>query len=99
MIKNLKIYVLGGICGLMVISSIYLTIESSANGSEFINLQKTKSSLLARQEELQQTLVESLSVNSLQEQSSELGFNKINNLVYVTDTKTVANSETVAKLP
>lgn len=98
-LKGLKIYILGGVCGLMAVTSIYMTIESSTNSAEFANLQNTEAQLLVRQQELQQTLVESLSINTLQEQSTELGFSKISNLVYVTNSEFVTNSEPVAKLP
>jgi hypothetical protein len=97
--KGIRVYILCGICCLTLIASIYLTIESSTNGVEFAKLQKTEAQLLAHQEELQQTLVESLSVNTLQEQSSELGFSKVGNLVYIVNSGSVADSDAVAKLP
>jgi hypothetical protein len=91
-----KIYIQGGICGLMLIASIFLTIQTSTNGSEFAKLQKTEIEFLDRQQELQQTLVESLSVNTLQEKSGDLGYTKVSNLIYVTG---LVDSESVAKLP
>ena len=103
--KQAKMYILTGVCGLMIIASIFITIESSTNGAEFASLQKQEAELLSHQQDLQQTLVESLSVNTLQEQSSSLGFMKLNTLVYVTNTDTanagngILNTDPVAKLP
>lgn len=92
--KGLKVYLLCGVCGLLAVASIFMTIESTTNGSEFASLQKKEAELLAYQQELQQSLVETLSINNLQEHSMELGFSKVSNLVYVATTENVA-----AKLP
>lgn len=98
-LKGLKTYILSGVCGLLLLTSIFMTIETSTNGSELAKLQNSEAELLARQQELQQTLVETLSVNTLQEKSLELGFTKIGDLVYVANTLDVKETETVAKLP
>lgn len=98
-LKNLKTYIMIGLCAVMAVLTIFLTIESSTNGAEFANLQKKELQLLSQQQDLQQSLVESLSVNNLQEKSSGLGYAKISNLIYVSNTASVANSEPVAKLP
>ena len=98
-IKNFKNYILIGISAIMAVLTIFLTIESSTNGAEFANLQKIELQLLSQQQDLQQSLVESLSINNLQEKSSGLGYAKISNLIYVSNTASVANSEPVAKLP
>ncbi len=93
-LKNVKFYVLSTICGFMVVASLFMTIESSTNGAEMANLQKKEAELLSQQQELQQKLVESLSVNNLAELSSQHGFVKVSNLVYAQETVSVA-----AKLP
>jgi hypothetical protein len=54
------------------------------------SLQSKETMLNAQQQELQENLVQNLSVNSLQEKSSELGFTKVTNLVYVSEGVTVA---------
>lgn len=95
--KKLKIYILGGVCGLMAVISIFMTIESATNGAEFAHLQTTEAQLLVRQQEIQQSLVETLSINTLQEQSSVLGFTKIGNLVYVVNEQNVAKADNVSK--
>lgn len=87
-------YILSSVCGVMVILSLFMTIESSTNGAEMASLQKKETELMSQQQELQQTLVESLSVNNLAEQSSGLGFVKLSNLIYVEEPVSVA-----AKLP
>lgn len=92
-LKGIKIYVLGGICGVLAILSIFLTIEAATSGTEVADLQKKQSFLMAQRQDLQESLVESLSVNSLQEKSVEMGFIKVGNLVYV------STSIPVAKLP
>ena len=86
-------YVLSGICGTMAVASIFMTIGSATNGAEVASLQKKQAELLAKQQELQQSLVTALSVNNLTGQSASMGFVKVNNLVYV------AESQPVAKLP
>ena len=98
-LKGVKVYVLGGVCAFMAVTSIFMTIESTTNGAEIADLQKKEADLLTQQQQLQQTLVETLSVNTLQEQSSVLGFVKVSNLVYVANSENVADSEPVAKLP
>lgn len=92
-LKGIKIYVLGGICGILAILTIFLTIEAATSGTEVADLQKKQVFLLSQRQDLQESLVENLSVNSLQEKSVEMGFIKVGNLVYV------STSIPVAKLP
>lgn len=92
-VKGIKMYVLSSVCGILAVGSIFMTIESATGGAEMASLQKKETDLLTKQEELQQSLVEALSVNNLEEQSTSLGFVKVNNLVYVTE------APSVAKLP
>jgi hypothetical protein len=92
-LKSFKVYFLGGICAVLAVLSIFMTIESATSGTEVSEIQKKEALLMTQQQDLQEALVESLSVNSLQEKSNELGFAKINNLVYV------AESVPVARLP
>jgi len=92
-LKNFKGYFLGGICAVLAVLSIFMTIESATCGTEMSEIQKKEASLMSQQQDLQEELVENLSVNSLQEKSSELGFTKVSNLVYV------AESVPMARLP
>ena len=90
--KRTKIGILSSICGVMAIASIFMTIETAASGQEVSNIQNKQAQLLKEQQELQEKLVENLSINSLEEKSSELGFVKVNNLVYVVSSEFVAGA-------
>jgi hypothetical protein len=92
-LKSLKGYFLGGMCAVLAVLSIFMTIESATCGTEVSEIQKKEAMLMSQQQDLQEALVANLSVNSLQEKSSELGFTKVSNLVYV------AESVPVARLP
>lgn len=89
-IKNIRMYILGTVCGLMSVATIFMTIETSTDGAQIAHLQQKETELLAKQQELQQQLVESLSVNNLTQTSTDLGFMKVNNLVYVNEPVSVA---------
>lgn len=89
-LKNLRVYLLSGVCGILAILSIFLTIESATSGAEIANLQKQELQLTNQRQDLQEALVENLSVSSLQEKSNQLGFTKITNLVYVSENVPVA---------
>lgn len=92
-LKSLKGYLLSGVCAVLAVLSIFMTIESATSGTEVSEIQKQQAQLMSQQQDLQEELVANLSVNSLQGKSSELGFTKISNLVYV------AESVPVARLP
>jgi hypothetical protein len=92
-LKSLKGYLLSGVCGILAVFSIFMTIESATSGAEVSEIQKKEALLMSQRQDLQEALVENLSINSLQEKSNEMGFTKINNLVYV------AESVPVARLP
>jgi len=89
-LKSLKGYFLSGMCAVLAVLSIFMTIESATSGAEVSEIQKEQALLMSQQQDLQEALVENLSVNSLQEKSGELGFTKVNNLVYVADSVPVA---------
>lgn len=90
----MKNIILITIVGVLAVSSIFLTIETATTGVEISKLEKTESQLLAKKRDLEGSLVKTLSATQLQEKSTELGFIKPAELVYVTDLKPVA-----AKLP
>jgi hypothetical protein len=92
-LKNLKMYVLGGLCGILAILSIFMTIETAASGAEVADLQKKEAQLANQQQDIEENLVENLSVNSLREKSTEMGFAKVSNLIYV------SGGVPVARLP
>ena len=90
-LKSAKVYLLGGTCAILAVLSIFLTIEAATSGAEIADLQKKEASLMAQRQDLQESLVESMSVNSLQEKSVEMGFTKVGNLVYVSSSVPVAS--------
>jgi hypothetical protein len=90
-LKGLRFYVLIGVCGFLAALSIFMTIASATSGAEVANLQKKEQELTAQQRDIEANLVENLSISVLQEKSIELGFTKINNLVYVTGAASVAS--------
>jgi hypothetical protein len=98
-LKSLRVYILGGLCGILAVLSIFMTIETATSGVEIANLQKKEEQLISQQQDLQENLVENLSTSSLQGKSVEMGFTKVGNLVYVANAENVANDISVAKLP
>jgi cell division protein FtsL len=78
------------IVGILAVSSIFMTIETATTGVEIAELEKTESKLLTKKRDLEGSLVKTLSATQLQEKSTELGFIKPAELVYVTDLKPVA---------
>jgi hypothetical protein len=91
--ENLKKYILIGFLGVLVISSVFMTVASATSGAEVSSLQKEEAQLSDQKRYLEDTLVKTLSTNQLQEKSNGLGYGKPVNLVYV------APPEAVAKLP
>ncbi len=77
----------------MVVSSVFVTIETATSGVEFAALQKEEVQLLDQKGYLQDSLVKSLSVSQLQEESVAMGYVKPTALVYT------SAGEAVAKLP
>ena len=71
-------------------SSIFLTIESATTGVEVSRLEKTETDLSNQKRGLEEVLVKSLSSSTLQEKSTELGFVKPTDLVYLSQVAPVA---------
>ena len=90
-LKSTKFYILIGVIGILAVSSIFLSIESAVTGSTVAGLERQEKNLLAQNRDLEASLVKTLSNSELQEKSSELGFSKPTNLVYINDTAPVAN--------
>ena len=91
--KNIKKYILISFLGTLTVSSVLMTVVTATSGAEVSNLQKEEVRLSDQKRYLEDTLVKTLSTNELQEKSTELGYAKPVNLVYV------APPEAVAKLP
>lgn len=90
---NFKTYILLGVGAILALSSIFMTIETATSSVEVSKLQGDERTVLAQKRELEETLVKSLSMGQLQEESLKLGFIQPATLVYVVPT------EPVAKLP
>jgi hypothetical protein len=90
---GIKKYILIGVCGILAISSIFMTFETATSSVEVASLMTKENDLSSQKRDLEDTLVKSLSVNSLQQESSGLGFEKPTVLVYADE------SQPVAKLP
>lgn len=86
----MKKIVLMSIVAVLAISSIFLTIESATIGMEVSKLEKTEAALSNQKRDLEEVLVRSLSNSTLQEKSTELGFIKPIELVYVSQVAPVA---------
>ncbi len=85
-----KTYLLLGICAVLAISSIFMTIETATVGMEIAKMEKTENELISQKRDLEETLVKTLSLSDLQEKGVELGFVKAESLVYVTGVASVA---------
>lgn len=90
MVRKAKIYILGCVCGVLAIVSIFLTIEVATSGVEIAKLESTESVLNEEHRSLEESLVKNLSNSELQAKSEDLGFVKPTNLVYVSETPPVA---------
>lgn len=88
-----KNYILLGICGFLAVLSVVVTIGSATSGAQISNFQKKESVLSDQKRELEGELVKTLSVSQLQVKSSEMGFSKPAELVYLSE------AAPVAKLP
>jgi hypothetical protein len=98
-VKGVKIYLLGGLSITLAVSCIFMSIGFSTSGAEFATLQNKEAELLANKNQLEQLLVQSLAAGKLRDQSMALGFTKVESLVYVANSESVAKVESVAKLP
>ena len=98
-VKSIKNYILVIVCGVLVVASVLMTVDTAASGDEIASLQKTEVNLTDQKRVLQESLVKGISMAQLQERSVELGFVKPTNLVYVSNSDNMTASTTVAVLP
>ena len=88
-----KKYILIGLTGILAVLSVALAIETSTSGAVVAHLEAEQKQLLTEKRDFEESLVKTLSVGKLQEESLDAGFIKPINLVYIT------TSQAVAKLP
>ncbi len=98
-IKSFKNYILIVVFGILVVSSVLITIDTAATGAEVANLQKTESKLTDQKRVLEESLVKGVSMAELQQKSIELGFVQPANLVYVSNSQDMSAITPVAVLP
>jgi len=91
--KNIKKYVLIGVCAILAVSSVFMTVETATSGVEVSSLQKEEAQLSDKKRSLEDKLVKTISLSQLEAKSKDLGFIKPATLVYA------APAEVVAKLP
>lgn len=80
------------LCALFV-CTIFFAIESTVLGSRLAALEKKGADLANKNTEVSNRLVQSTSLNNVQERSDELGFVKPENIIYIT------KEDVVARLP
>jgi cell division protein FtsL len=88
--KVLKTYIFIAILVLFAGTSVFLTIETVATGSEVSSLSEKGEELSAKQRELKESLVRGVSTTSLEEKSKDLGFTQASNVIYITNNESVA---------
>ena len=88
---KIKKYILIGICAILAISSVFMTVETATSGVEVSSLRSEEAELLSQKRELEDSLIKNLSVSGLQQKSGEMGYEKPSVLVYVAEAKPVAN--------
>lgn len=92
-IGNYRNYILLGICIILAVANVVMTIGRATAGVEIASLRETENKLSDQKRSLEDNLVRSLSINQLQDKSTELGF------VKPADTLYLSESAPVAKLP
>ena len=90
---NIKKYILIGVCAVLAVSSIFMTVETATSGVEVSSLRNKEVILANQKRDLEDSLIKNMSVTGLQQKSGEMGYVKPSVLVYV------APSQQVAKLP
>ena len=88
--RNIKKCVLIGVCAILTVSSIYMTIENATSGIEVSNIRSKEIVLANQKRELEGTLIKTMSVSGLEVKSEEMGYIKPSVLVYVAPAKPVA---------
>jgi len=91
LIGKYRNFILVGVCGILAIGSVIMTIEVSATGAQIASLQNKENVLSAEKRVLEEELVKTSSVSELQVKSAELGFTKPAETVYLSQSLPVAN--------
>jgi len=77
--------------GLFAIVNVMLVIEVSGLTAELVDYQKSEAQLISENRALSGSLLRESSLSSLASEAQELGFDKPENLVYISREEAVAN--------
>lgn len=90
---KIKEYGLWLILFLLVIFNVYTTIETATSGAQIVNLEKREQALANEKRLSSEEITKKSSLSSVEQKAQEMGYQKPQNIVYV------SQKEVVAKLP
>ena len=77
-------------CFVLVCAIVYITISSASTGATLSKLEKEEASLVQQNNEISESLVNKNSLSKLYEESSDLGFFKPTDILYINVPESVA---------
>lgn len=86
-------YLLGTVLAILVIGTVFLTVEATASGASLVNIERQQQKLIQENVDLKNQIVGITSLSQIKENAENLGFHKATNIIYVTE------EETFARLP
>jgi len=86
-----KNQVLTGVCAVLIVLTVIVTVSSATTGVEMSRLEKEELALTNERRNLQEAFVKTLSTHDLDAKSSGLGFTKPADIVYISGLPPVAN--------
>lgn len=97
--KKIKIYtnenkhtsLVWAIMGVFLISTVFLTIQSTSVGSKLADLEREERELVEENQKLSKRLVSSMSLTKIRDQSEDLGYAKPESTVFLGSTEAVAS--------
>lgn len=92
--KNFTKYILLTVAGVLAVSSIAMTVETASSGVEVAAIREEEARLVSEKRSLENSLVKSLSVRELETKSTQLGYAKPADTIFVSHEK-----DNVAQLP
>lgn len=85
-------YCLWVMVGILLITSVFFTIDTATGGAEVSKLQKTETTLAQENRVLTDTLVQSSSLKAIDSKAKELGFSQPDKVVYISQKEAVAEA-------
>ncbi len=80
-----------GICGILVILTVFVTVSTAGAGVEMSHLEKEEAILIDQRRDLQESFVKTLSTHELEGKSGSMSFAKPSDIVYISGLLPVAN--------